>query len=145
MLRAEWDAGRRGEAVVRRLGSDVTLVAASRMTGVALAAAERLSGEGVDAEVIDLRTVSPFDLETVLASVRRTGAVAVIDEGHTRCRSERDLAAQIAQAAWSSLRAAPAVVAAPDEHVRFSPPLARRVPPDIERVATIGRALAQRR
>ena len=145
MLRAEWDAGRRRAAIVRRPGSDVTLVAASRMTGVTLATAERLSGDGVDAEVIDLRKVSPLDLETVLASVRRTGAVAVIDEGHTRWRSARDLAAQIAEAAWSSLRAAPAVVAAPDEHVRFSPPLARRFPPDIERVATIGRALAQRR
>ena len=141
----EWDAGRLGEAVVRRSGSDLTLVAVSRMTGVALTAAERLSSDSVDAEVIDLRTVSPLDIETVLGSVRRTGAVAVIDEGHARCGIARDLAAQIAEAAWSSLRAAPVVVAAPDEHVRFSPPLARRVPPDVERVATIGRALARTR
>jgi acetoin:2,6-dichlorophenolindophenol oxidoreductase subunit beta len=138
-----WDAGCLGEALVRRAGSDVTLVAASRMTAVALAAAERLSGEGVDAEVIDLRTVSPLDFETVLASVRRTGAVAVVDEGHARCGIARDLAAQIAERAWSSLRAAPAVVAAPDEHVRFSPPLARQTPPDVERVVTIGKALAR--
>ena len=140
----EWDAGHLGEAVVRRPGNDLTHVAASRMTGVALTAAESLAGEGIDAEVIDLRTVSPLDLGTVLASVRRTGAVAVIDEGHARCGIARDLAAQIAEAAWSALRAAPVVVAAPDEHVRFSPPLARRVPPSAERITSIGRALAQR-
>ena len=78
--------GRRGSS---REGSDVTIVALSRMVGEALAAAERLAAEGIEAEVIDPRTLVPFDLETVLESVRRTNRLVVAHEAveHRRLRS----------------------------------------------------------
>src|SRR5262245_47639083 len=74
-----------GQANVVRPGTDVTIVALSRMVHVALEAAELLAGRGIDVEVIDPRTIVPLDEETILASVRKTGRLVVVDEDHPRC------------------------------------------------------------
>ena len=71
-----------GEAAIRRPGSDVTIVATGWTVGKALAAAETLAGEGIDAEVIDPRTLQPLDMPTILASVEKTGHVVLVDQAH---------------------------------------------------------------
>ncbi len=84
-----------GEALVRRPGGDVTLVTWSRMVGVALEAAERLAAEGVQAEVVDLRTLNPLDMAKVEASARRTGRVAVVCEAHLTGGFAAEIAARV--------------------------------------------------
>jgi pyruvate dehydrogenase E1 component beta subunit len=74
-----------GEAAVRRVGTDVTMVTHSYMTRVAAEAAERLEGEGVSCEVIDLRSLAPLDLATVSASAAKTGAMVTLEEGQLSC------------------------------------------------------------
>src|SRR5262249_31315251 len=74
-----------GQADIKRGGSDVTIVAISRMVQVALAAADVLQRDGIDAEVIDPRTLSPLDEDTILESIRKTGRLVVVDEDNPRC------------------------------------------------------------
>jgi pyruvate dehydrogenase E1 component beta subunit len=74
-----------GRAEVKREGKDVTLVAISRMVYTALEAADQLAKDGLAAEVIDLRTLSPLDEDAVLASIRKTGRLVVVDEDNLRC------------------------------------------------------------
>src|SRR6202012_4545201 len=69
-----------GQAAVRRVGRDVTIVATGWMVGRALAAAERLAGEGIEAEVIDPRTIAPLDIATILESVAKTGRLVLVDQ-----------------------------------------------------------------
>lgn len=94
-----------GTAAVRRSGADVTLVAYGAMVPDVLDAAEELAVEGVDAEVIDLRTLVPLDLDTVLASVERTGRAVLVQEGHRTCGFAAELAASIQEDALYSLQA----------------------------------------
>lgn len=88
-----------GKAVVRRPGTDVTLVAHSYMATVALEAATGLATQGVAAEVVDLRSLSPLDLPTVATSARKTGAVLVVEEGQETCGVGSELAFQLRAAA----------------------------------------------
>ncbi len=92
-----------GQAVVRRKGSDVTLVTYSRMVGVTLQAAERLAGDGIDAEVVDLRSLRPLDIETVLGSVRKTNRAAFVEEGWRSYGVGAEIAAQIQELAFDDL------------------------------------------
>jgi len=69
-----------GKADIKRPGADITVVTWSKMLGVAMQAAEQLAGQGVDVEVVDLRTLTPLDTETILASVRKTGRLVVLHE-----------------------------------------------------------------
>ncbi len=94
-----------GKAVVRREGSDVTLVSYGPMMRVALDAAEEAAADGVTVEVIDLRTLSPLDIETVVASVRKTGRAVIAHEASITCGVGAELAARIAEADFSSLEA----------------------------------------
>jgi pyruvate dehydrogenase E1 component beta subunit len=94
-----------GKANVLREGKDVTLVAYSKCVYDALAAAEELENSGVDAEVIDLRTLNPLDLKTVIASVEKTGKAAVVYEGWRTGGAGAEIAAQIYEAAFDSLDA----------------------------------------
>lgn len=93
-----------GQAVVRREGTDVTVVAASYMNHLALAAAEKLKDQ-VSVEVIDPRTLEPFDLDTVLKSVSKTGRVVIVDEDTKRCGFAAELMAQIMEHAFDDLNA----------------------------------------
>jgi pyruvate/2-oxoglutarate/acetoin dehydrogenase E1 component len=93
-----------GQAAVRRSGTDVTIVSWSRTMQVCLAAADRLAERGVEAEVIDLRTLVPLDETTVLDSVSRTGALVVVHEGHRNAGAGAEVAARISEKAWGELR-----------------------------------------
>jgi pyruvate dehydrogenase E1 component beta subunit len=103
-----------GSAAVRRKGSDVTLVGISTMAREAVRAAALLEGEGISAEVIDLRSLKPWDQETVISSVRKTGHAVVADPGWRTGGASAEIAATIAERAFDSLRAPVLRVALPD-------------------------------
>lgn len=112
-----------GEAAVRRAGSDVTLVAYSYYAGVALQAAEQLATDGIDAEVLDLRTLVPMDTDAILASVRKTGRLVCIEEGTRSGGIGAEIAARVAENAYEYLDAPIRRVAAADVPIPFSPAL----------------------
>jgi pyruvate dehydrogenase E1 component beta subunit len=112
-----------GQAAVKRKGRDVTVVALSKMVSESLAAAETLAKEGIDVEVVDLRTLCPLDEKTVLESVGRTGRLVVADEGSIICGAASEVAAFVAEKAFQSLKAPIARVARPMVPMPFSPPL----------------------
>lgn len=120
-----------GRARTCREGRDVTIVAVARMVPVAMkAAGELATAHGVDAEVIDLRTVAPLDLPAVLDSVRRTGRLVVVDEDTPRCSVASDVVGLVASRAFDALRAAPAMVTPPHVPVPFAPVLEDAYLPD---------------
>jgi acetoin:2,6-dichlorophenolindophenol oxidoreductase subunit beta len=103
-----------GTAAIRRRGRDVTLIGVSSMAVEALKAAGDLARSGIDAEVIDLRSLKPWDRETVLASVRKTGAVVIADPGWRTAGAAAEIAATITEEAFDDLRAPPLRVTLPD-------------------------------
>ena len=109
-----------GEANIVRDGDDVTIVAIGRMVHVALQAAEDLAKEGIQCEIIDPRTISPLDEETILDSVSSTGRLVIVDESHPRCNMATDIAAIAAQKAFGDLKAPISTVSAPHTPVPFS-------------------------
>ena len=123
------------EANVLRDGGDATIVAYGMMVGKALDAAETLAKEGVECDVIDLRTLSPIDMETVLESVENTGRLVVVDEANPRCSIATDVSAQVAQQAFKSLKAQIEMVTAPHTPVPFSPTLEDLYIPSAEQIA----------
>jgi pyruvate dehydrogenase E1 component beta subunit len=92
-----------GKAAVRREGEDVTLISYSRMVNVALQAADALADDGISAEVIDLRSLRPLDIETVLASVRKTNRALIVHEGWRKYGAGAEIAAQIQEFAFDYL------------------------------------------
>jgi acetoin:2,6-dichlorophenolindophenol oxidoreductase subunit beta len=112
-----------GRADVKRPGDRVTVVAIGRMVHLALEAAETIAGEGVEVEVVDPRTVSPLDEESILSSVRKTRRLVVVDEDNPRCSLATDIVALVATQAFDDLDAPPQTVTAPHTPVPFSPPL----------------------
>ena len=130
-----------GEAAVLREGSDVTIVAISSMVGVALKAAEILSGEGIEAEVVDPRTLVPLDTETLLESVRKTGYAVVVDEGVQRFGATGEIASVLTHDAFDYLDAPVARIGAAEVPVPFSPTLEFPTIPDEERVVHTVRSL----
>jgi acetoin:2,6-dichlorophenolindophenol oxidoreductase subunit beta len=112
-----------GQAVVRRAGRDVTIVGVQRGGHFALQAAETLAAEGIEVEVIDPRTYSPLDTETILRSVAKTGHLVIVDESYPRCSLATDIAAIVADEGFESLRGPIRRVTAPHTPVPFSPPL----------------------
>ena len=94
-----------GEANVVREGGDVTIVTLGRMVHTSLEVDGELAGDGRQCEVIDLRTTSPLDEDTVLESVAGTGRLVVVDEAHPRCSIATDISALVAQKAFGDLRA----------------------------------------
>jgi pyruvate dehydrogenase E1 component beta subunit len=106
-----------GQAAVKREGSDVTIVACSMMVVAALEAAATLAGAGIEAEVIDLRTLVPLDERAILDSVAKTGHLVVTDEGRLRCGVASEIAASVSEHGFESLKAPPARVARVDAPV----------------------------
>jgi pyruvate dehydrogenase E1 component beta subunit len=123
-----------GEAEVVRPGRDVTLVAWQKMRFVALSAAQELAKEGIEAEVIDPRTLRPFDLEAVLASVRRTNRCVVVEEGWPWMGSGAQIADSIQRHAFDDLDAPVARVTGRDVPMPYAKPLENVVLPSVERV-----------
>ncbi|PHQ66520.1 MAG: pyruvate dehydrogenase complex E1 component subunit beta [Robiginitomaculum sp.] len=99
-----------GKALVRRVGSDVTITAHSRMVGRALEAADILAGEGISAEVIDLRTIRPLDTETIINSVKKTNRIVCAEEGWGQSGIGAEIAARVVEQAFDYLDAPPARV-----------------------------------
>jgi len=124
-----------GVADIKRQGDDVTIVAISRMVHQALAAAEALSAEGIEVEVIDPRTLSPLDDETILSSVAKTHRLVIVDEDNPRCSAATDIAALVADRGFDTLDAPIKLVTAPHTPVPFSPPLEQVYVPSPERIA----------
>ena len=130
-----------GVADVKREGDDLTIVAISRMVHQALAAADTLSAEGIEAEVIDPRTLSPLDEETILSSVAKTHRLLVVDEDNPRCSAATDIAAMVADRGFDTLDAPIKRLTAPHTPVPFSPPLEQYYIPSAERVADAAREI----
>ncbi len=102
-----------GEANIVRDGGDVTIVAFGLMVQKSMEAASKLAKEGIQCEVIDPRTTSPLDLETIVESVEKTGYLVVVDESNPRCSMAADISAQVSDQAFGSLRGPVKMVTAP--------------------------------
>lgn len=125
-----------GKARIARQGRDATIVAHSVMVRTAMAAADLLAREhSVDAEVVDMRTLSPLDRETMIASVIKTGRAVIADECHLSFGAGAELAATIAQDAFGALKAPVYRVATPDVPIPYSPPLEAALVVTPEKVA----------
>jgi pyruvate dehydrogenase E1 component beta subunit len=124
-----------GEANIVREGGDVTIVAIGRMVHTALEAAGELAGSGIEADVIDPRTTSPLDLDTILESVEATGRLVVVDESNPRCSLAADIGASVAQEAFGALKAPIQLVTGPHTPVPFADSLEDLFIPDAQKVA----------
>jgi pyruvate dehydrogenase E1 component beta subunit len=111
------------------------------MVHQALAAAEELAGEGIEAEIVDPRTLSPLDHATILASVAKTHHLVIVDEDNPRCSAATDIAALVADQGFDTLDAPIKIVSAPHTPVPFSPPLEQFYIPSPERIADTVRAI----
>lgn len=123
-----------GVARIAREGTDVTIVGVQKMVHTALEAAELLSAQGIEAEVIDPRSYSPLDEQAILGSVEKTGRLVVVDESHPRCSLATDIAALAAESAFGALRSPIRMVTGAHTPVPFSPPLEDAYLPDPARV-----------
>jgi len=123
-----------GEAVVRRQGSDVTVVGISYMCVHALQAAETLGGKGIDVEVIDLRSLKPLDEVTILASVRKTGRLVVADVGWLSYGASAEIVARVANGVFAALKAPIQRVALPDIPAPMSAPLEKTYYPGAQQI-----------
>jgi pyruvate/2-oxoglutarate/acetoin dehydrogenase E1 component len=130
-------------AVLRREGTEVTVLAWLLMLHHSVAAAELLAAEGLAVEVIDVRSLSPLDYETIGASVRKTGRVVIVEEGPKTGGVSAELAAGIMERFGDSLLAPVVRVASPDVPVPFAPVLENAYRPDIPRIADAARRLAK--
>lgn len=132
-----------GQADVKRPGSDVTIVACGVQVPRALQAAAALEGDDIDCEVVDPRTLSPLDLPTILASVRKTGRVVVTDESHDIGGVAAGLAGLIADEAFAALRAPIKRVSTLQEPVPYARTLEDAIRPTAERIKAAVRAIVR--
>lgn len=130
-----------GEARVAREGKDITLVAFGPMVPRALAVAETLAKDGISAEVIDPRTTSPLDEDTILESVEKTGRLVLVDESPPRCSLASDVAAIVADKGFKSLKAPIKSVTCPHTPVPFAPILEDEYMPNPRRIEAAVRAV----
>jgi pyruvate dehydrogenase E1 component beta subunit len=119
-----------GAAELKRTGSDVSIVTYSKMVHTALAAAEELSELGVDAEVVDLRTLKPLDTETILKSIKKTHRAVVLHEACVTCGYGAEIAAQIAEHGFSDLHAPVKRLGIPDTPIPYAESLEMAIIPD---------------
>ena len=131
-----------GQAVVRREGSDITVITYGAMVWTALEAAEQLEKEGLSLEVVDLRTLLPYDEQTVLASVRKCSKVILLHEDTRIGGMAGELAALVAEKAFEDLDGPIVRVTAPDTPVPYSPPLEEYFLPSARKVVDAARELA---
>lgn len=140
---AEGERYKIGRAEVIRGGSDITLVTWGAMVHIALEAAELLAKDGIEVEIVDLRTLLPFDAQTCVASVQRTGRLAVLQEGQWSGGLGHTVQSRILESCFYELEASPAVIGALDTPVPFSPPLENHTVPSLEHVVEVLRTLVQ--
>jgi pyruvate dehydrogenase E1 component beta subunit len=123
-----------GRAKIRRAGKDVTITCHSRMVGVALKAADKLAEEGIDAEVIDLRTLRPLDTATIIESVKKTNRLVTVEEGWGRMGIGAEVAAVVTDEAFDYLDAPPARVHQVDAPLAYAANLEALSLPNIDKV-----------
>ena len=124
-----------GQANIVREGKDATIVTYGMMVHRSLEAANLLEKEGVDVEVIDLRTLSPLDINTVFQSVEKTGRLVVVDEASPRCNIATDISAQVCQEMFGALKSGIRMVSPPHTPVPFSAPLEKAYLPNGKGIA----------
>jgi acetoin:2,6-dichlorophenolindophenol oxidoreductase subunit beta len=132
-----------GLARIAREGTDVTLVTYARMVDEALAAAESVAQDGVSVEVIDLRTISPWDRNTVLTSARKTGRVLIVHEAVKKFGVGAEIAAEVGHALFGVLKKPVERLGAPYSPVPFAKPLESYFAPDRARIAAALQAMAE--
>jgi pyruvate/2-oxoglutarate/acetoin dehydrogenase E1 component len=125
-----------GRAVVRRTGSDVTVVALARAVHWALEAAVRLAERAISAEVIDPRTIAPLDLETICASVQKTRRLLVVDEANPVCSVGSEIISRVCRDSFDALSSAPVLYTAPEAPVPFAPNLEAAYLPSVDGIVT---------
>jgi len=130
-----------GVADVKREGKDLTIVTMGRMVHYSLEAAEKLAGDGVDVEVVDLRSVSPMDEDAILNSVKKTHRLIVVDEDYPRCSMATDVVALAAGQAFDYLDAAPKMITPPHTPVPFSPVLEDVYVPSVDTIVSTAQSL----
>jgi len=123
-----------GKARIQKEGKDVTIVAHSRMVGFALKAAEQLAAEGIDAEVVNLRTLRPLDTDTVIASVKKTNRLVTVEEGWGPCGIGAEVAARVTAEAFDDLDAPPARVHQEDVPMPYAANLEALTVPSVEKI-----------
>ena len=133
-----------GQARVLRDGRDLTIIAWAAMAHRALEAADILAAEGISAEVIDPRTLSPLDDAAILASVRRTGRALVVDEATLRCSVGSEIAATIGEHAFAALKGPVRRLASPHAPKPFAPPIEALSIPRTADIVTIAREMLSR-
>ena len=132
-----------GKADVKRPGTDITIVCLAMMVHYALDAAEKLSKEGIEAEVIDLRTLVPLDREAVITSIKKTHKLLVVDEDYLGFGLSGEIAAIAAEEAFEYLDAPVKRLAVPNVPIPYSRPLEQFVIPSAEAIAEAARSLAR--
>jgi pyruvate/2-oxoglutarate/acetoin dehydrogenase E1 component len=133
-----------GVADVKRAGSDVTLVATGWMVKKSLAAAEVLAKEGVSVEVIDPRTIAPLDVQTIVASVKKTGRLVLADQAPRHASVAVIIAGEVAEHGFQYLKAPVKMVTALDTSVPYSEPLEKYVLPDEDKIVRAVKATMAR-
>jgi 2-oxoisovalerate dehydrogenase E1 component len=132
-----------GKARIAREGTDITVVAIALMVQRSLAAAEQLEKEGISVEIIDPRTVSPLDTETILRSVAKTGHLLIVDEAFAPCGLGAEIAAQIAAAGFDELDAPIRRLNGAFAPTPYSPSLEKAVIPQVDDIANAIRSLIE--
>ena len=132
-----------GQADVKRTGTDVTIVATGLMVSKSLAAADRLAADGIQAEVVDPRTLVPLDKATIIASVKKTGRLVVVHEAVKRGGFGGEIASVIAEEAFDYLDAPIKRVAGRNVPIAFNEVLERKAVPDLEDIAAAVRSLVR--
>ena len=133
-----------GKAKIVRPGHDVTIVSFSRGMSYAMAAAEEVAKFGIEAEVIDLRTLRPLDMETVLASVKRTNRIVTVDESFPVCSIGSEICARVAMEAFDYLDAPPTKVSGEDVPMPYAANLEKLALPNTVKVVEAVRRVCNR-
>ena len=129
---------------MKRDGRDVSVIACSRSVIDALEAADILEKEGLSVEVVDIRTLAPLDVDTIVASVEKTGRMVAVDETYEICGVASELIASVVTRAFSALKTQPVRVGRPMTPVPFSPPLEAAVNPGTQKIVDACRRACKR-
>ena len=133
-----------GKAKIARAGNDVTIISWSMGMTYALKAAEELAGAGIDAEVIDLRTLKPMDNETIIASVQKTGRAVTVEEGWQQSGVGAEIAARIMEHAFDYLDAPVARVSGKDVPMPYAANLEKLALPSVDEIVEAAKAVCYR-
>ena len=133
-----------GKARVARSGKDVTIVSYARGMAYALDAAKHLAKEGIEAEMIDLRTLRPLDIETVLASVRKTNRIVTVEEGWPVCSIASEIAARVTAEAFDYLDAPPIKITGADVPMPYAANLEKLALPSVDKLIAAAKSICYR-